>query len=65
MAESALFVEAPTDGLVTVQRGLERESYSCTPRCAPTMVPGDATAFFTSVGAQTKQRNELANPNAK
>jgi len=65
MAESALFVEAPSDGLVTVQRGLERESYSCTPRCAPTMVPGDATAFFTSVGAQTKQRNELANPNAK
>jgi Flp pilus assembly secretin CpaC len=65
MAESALFVEAPTDGLVTVQRGLERESYSCTPRCAPTMVPGDATAFFSSVGAQTQQRNQLANPNAK
>jgi Flp pilus assembly secretin CpaC len=65
MAESALFVEAPSEGLVTVQRGLERESYSCTPRCAPTMVPGDATAFFTSVGAQTQQRNQLANPNAK
>jgi Flp pilus assembly secretin CpaC len=62
-AESALFVEAPSDGVVTVQRGLDRESYSCTPRCAPTMVPGDATAFFSSVGAQAKQRNELANPN--
>lgn len=62
IAESGLFVEAPTEDVVTVQRGLDRESYSCTPRCAPTLVPGDATAYFAGVGAQAQQRNQLAAP---
>jgi len=60
--ESDLLVQAPVEDIVIVQRGLDRESYSCSPRCAPTLVPGDSSAFFAGVGAQAQQRNQLALP---
>ncbi len=62
IAESSLFVEEPSEGIVTVQRGLDRESYSCSPRCAPTLVPGDSSTFFTNIGTQVDTRNKLAQP---
>ncbi|MBC8093522.1 MAG: pilus assembly protein N-terminal domain-containing protein, partial [Pseudonocardia sp.] len=37
LAESQLKVQAPRESVVTVQRGLERESYSCTPNCQPSL----------------------------
>ncbi len=62
IAESSLFVEEPSEGIVTVQRGLDRESYSCSPRCSPTLVPGDSATFFTNIGTQADTRNKLAQP---
>lgn len=62
IAESSLFVEEPSEGIVTVQRGLDRESYSCSPRCAPTLVPGDSDLFFKNIGNQADTRNKLAQP---
>ena len=60
LAESLISVQAPTESLVTVQRGLERESYSCTPDCQPSLLLGDATKYFNEVGGQAGQRNTLA-----
>jgi Pilus formation protein N terminal region len=60
LAESMISVQASGDSIVTVQRGLERESYSCTPHCQPSLSLGDATRFFGEVGGQTGQRNSLA-----
>jgi Flp pilus assembly secretin CpaC len=60
LGESLIQVEAPTEGLVLVQRGLERESYSCTPRCQPTLSLGDVQRHFESVSGQTSSRNGLA-----
>ncbi len=65
IAESSLFVEQPSDGVVTVQRGLDRESYSCSPSCAPTLVPGDSDGFFSNIGKQADTRNKLAQPQNK
>jgi hypothetical protein len=43
-----------------VQRGFERESYSCTPNCNPSVILGDSPKYFGEVGSQATQRNSLA-----
>src|SRR5215208_5977778 len=60
LSESLISVQAPSESVVTVQRGLERESYSCTPSCQPSLLLGDATKYFGEVGGQATQRNTLA-----
>jgi hypothetical protein len=60
LSESLISVQAPSESVVTVQRGLERESYSCTPSCQPSLLLGDATKYFSDVGGQAGQRNQLA-----
>jgi Flp pilus assembly secretin CpaC len=60
LAESFISVQAPTDSVVIVQRGLERESYSCTPNCQPSILLGDANKYFSEIGGQAGQRNGMA-----
>lgn len=60
LAESLVSVQAPTEAMVTVQRGLERETYSCNPHCQRSLLLGDSNAYFTEVGAQAERRNALA-----
>jgi Flp pilus assembly secretin CpaC len=60
LAESMIRVQAPNEAVVTVQRGLERESYSCTPNCQPSLILGDSNKYFSEIGGQAGQRNSLA-----
>jgi hypothetical protein len=61
--ESELLVSVQeARGLLTVQRGLDRESYSCQPRCEPTIALGDATKFLSEASGQISSRNGLASP---
>jgi Pilus formation protein N terminal region len=60
LTETLISVQAPSESLITVQRGLERESYSCTPNCQPSLLLGDATKHFSEVGDQAGKRNSLA-----
>lgn len=60
LAESLVRVSAAADSILTVQRGLDRESYSCTPTCQPAMQLGDANRYFGEIGGQTTRRNALA-----
>jgi Flp pilus assembly secretin CpaC len=60
LAESLVSVQAATESIVVVQRGLERESYSCTPNCQPAILLGDAQKYFGEIGGQAGQRNTLA-----
>ncbi len=47
--ELSVSVRAKTDGVVTVFRGTSRESYSCLPRCEPTLRLGDAPDYHGAV----------------
>jgi hypothetical protein len=53
LADRSIQVEGPSDKLVTVFRGVERESYSCTPTCQRRVTLGDGQAYFTQVIGQT------------
>ncbi len=61
IGESMLRVEAPRDGLVVVQRGMDRESYSCTPACQPSVSLGDSDTHFKAAGGQATSRSSLVN----
>lgn len=60
LAESSVRVGAASDSILTVQRGLERESYSCTPACQPSAQLGDAQRYFSEAGGQAAARNAAA-----
>ncbi|KQP66014.1 pilus assembly protein N-terminal domain-containing protein [Methylobacterium sp. Leaf112] len=60
LAESTISVQAPQAAVVTVQRGLERESYSCTPNCQPSAQLGDSTRYFGEVSGQAEARRAMA-----
>ncbi len=39
-------VEGPTDHVVTIYRGIDRESYSCMPICQRRITLGDGETYF-------------------
>ena len=51
VAESMIQVVNGTDALV-VQRGMDRQSYSCAPRCQPTERLGDDDKYLSQVASQ-------------
>jgi Flp pilus assembly secretin CpaC len=46
LVDRIIVVESPADRIVTVYRGIERESYSCMPVCQPRITLGDSERFF-------------------
>ena len=53
LADRSIQVEGPSDKLVTVYRGTQRESYSCTPVCQRRVTLGDGQDFFSQTLGQT------------
>ncbi|MGV7032560.1 pilus assembly protein N-terminal domain-containing protein [Methylobacterium symbioticum] len=61
IAETMIRVEASQASVVTVQRGpSERNSYSCTPVCQPSVQLGDTADYFGQVSGQADRRRKLA-----
>jgi Flp pilus assembly secretin CpaC len=48
LVDRIIQVEGPTDQLVTVYRGIDRESYSCMPMCQRRVTLGDGEGYFRS-----------------
>ena len=48
LVDRIIQVEGPTDQVVTVYRGVDRESYSCLPICQRRVTLGDGENFFKS-----------------
>jgi hypothetical protein len=60
LMEKSLEVRGRDADVVVVYRGVERESYSCTPYCQPRITLGDSNRFFQPVISQTTVRNGMA-----
>ena len=60
LMEESIEVHGPSEHIVVVYRGVERESYSCTPNCERRITLGDSPAFFDAVLGQTGRRDGQA-----
>jgi hypothetical protein len=58
--ESTIQVQQTNENTVVMQRGMDRETYSCTPSCMPTVALGDETKYFNDTGTSSTTRNKLA-----
>lgn len=57
VAESMIKVVGATDSLI-LQKGTERQSYSCAPACQPTERLGDDDKYLSAVAAQTQTHTQ-------
>jgi len=48
LAEHSIQVLGPSDNVVVVYRGIERESYRCVPNCERRITLGDTADYFTA-----------------
>jgi hypothetical protein len=60
LVDRTIQVEGPSDRLVTVYRGIERETYSCMPLCQRRVTLGDDDKYFQSVLTQSGTLNSQA-----
>lgn len=60
LVDRQIQVEGPTDQLVTVYRGIDRETYSCMPVCQRRITLGDGEAYFKSTMDQAGTLNNQA-----
>lgn len=63
ISESVLTVTVPSEGKLLVQRGLERNTYDCSPACLPSVSLGDEEKHFTATINQATQRDGMAKQN--
>ena len=64
LVDRVIQVEGPTDQLVTVYRGVERESYSCMPICQRRVTLGDGDGYFKSTMDQAGTLSSQASGSA-
>jgi Flp pilus assembly secretin CpaC len=48
LVDRVIQVQGPTDRVITVYRGVDRESYSCSPICQRRVTLGDGETYFKS-----------------
>src|SRR3954454_10812080 len=61
LMDRVIQVQGPSDRVITVYRGVDRESYSCMPICQRRVTLGDGEAFFKStMGQAGSLKNEAA-----
>jgi hypothetical protein len=64
LLEKLIQVRGPINNVVVVYRGVDRESYSCTPICERRITLGDTPEFFEATIGQTGNRNLRAQSGA-
>jgi hypothetical protein len=64
LVDRTIQVEGPSDRLVTVYRGIDRETYSCMPLCQRRVTLGDDDKYFQSMLSQSGTLNSQAAGNA-
>jgi hypothetical protein len=64
LVDRVIQVEGPTDQLITVYRGIDRESYSCMPICQRRITLGDGDTYFKSAMDQAGNLSSQAGSSA-
>jgi hypothetical protein len=64
LVDRLIQVEGPSDQLVTVYRGVERETYSCMPVCQRRVTLGDGDSYFNAAVGQSGSLSSSAGGNS-
>ena len=64
LVDRLIQVEGPTDQVVTIYRGIDRETYTCQPICQRRATLGDGDNYFKSVMDQAGSLNGQASSTA-
>ena len=64
LVDRVIQVEGPTDRVVTIYRGVDRETYTCQPVCQRRATLGDGDNYFKSVMDQAGSLNGQASTTA-
>ncbi|MGJ4926868.1 pilus assembly protein N-terminal domain-containing protein [Bradyrhizobium sp. HKCCYLS2038] len=64
LVDRQIQVAGPTDRLVTIYRGVDRETYSCMPVCQRRVTLGDGDTFFKSALDQAGTMSSTASGSA-
>jgi hypothetical protein len=64
LVDRLIQVEGPTDRVVTIYRGIDRETYTCQPTCQRRATLGDGDNYFKSVMEQAGTLNGQASSTA-
>ena len=65
LMERSIVVRGPTGPTVQVYRGVNRETYSCTPDCERRITLGDSADYFAATIGQSDARNGASSGAAK
>lgn len=65
LEQKTIRVLGPRDNVVVVYRGMERESYSCAPKCERRITLGDSPEYFSATMGQTGARTGMAQSGAQ
>ena len=60
LTEQTIEVKGPSDPTIVVFRGVNRETYSCTPECSRRITLGDDPDYFDKTISQSTTRNTQA-----
>jgi len=60
LMEKTVEVRFPSDSIVVVYRGINRDTFSCTPDCSRRITLGDFPEFFDKTLGETTSRNTQA-----
>jgi len=64
LVDRVIQVEGPTDQVVTIYRGVDRESYSCMPMCQRRITLGDGESYFKATMDQAGNLSSQASGSA-
>ena len=62
--DQRIFVERDPQKVVTLLKGSTRESYTCTPTCAPTLTIGDDKVFFETINKHSQRKHKFSTGDA-
>jgi hypothetical protein len=62
--DQRIFVERDSQSVVTLFNGSTRESYTCTPACAPTLTIGDSLPFFETITKHSQKKHRFSTGDA-
>lgn len=60
IANQRVLVRRDEAKVVNLQRGINRQSYNCTPQCNPSITVGDETGYFESISKASQNKMGLS-----